>query len=173
MIKKTIKYIFGVVIFVFLLSSCSEKKKLISEFNKNNKNIITIKEIDDSEVFATEEIIDSEIINGFKFSEDNYNYANGNGTIIEQVIENNIGITVRKHEDTMELFTVPSDDGWYRANDMDTLVLLEKPKLNSSVIYTLPEFPIITREFNFGNDNKKLVQFMKLFKLGQKIIEAM
>jgi len=52
---------------------------------------------------------------------------------------------------------------------------------NSVIIQTIEEAPLLAlgtdinipgmpgyREFNFGDDRKKLVQFMKMFKLGQK-----
>jgi len=53
---------------------------------------------------------------------------------------------------------------------------------NSVIIQRIEEAPLLAlgtdinipgmpgyREFNFGNDRKKLVQFMKMFKLGQRI----
>jgi hypothetical protein len=70
-------------------------------------------------------------------------YNNGNGTIIDQRIENGKQITIRKHEDRFELFSVDPNE-WHRANGQDKLFLLEEPNINANIIFKLPEFPILT-----------------------------
>ena len=115
------KYNLYLVFCLFILFSCKER-----QLPKLNDDIM----------------LESTISKSISANE-NYDYFDGNGTIVEEKIENNLKIIVRKHEDILKLFSVPSD-GWYRVNDLLALDLLEKPELNSSIKYTLPEYPIVT-----------------------------
>jgi len=72
------------------------------------------------------------------------NYNNGNGTIIEQKIENNKQITIRKYENRLELYSINSDGGGYRVNGEDILIIFDEPKKNANVIFIIPTFPVIT-----------------------------
>jgi len=78
-----------------------------------------------------------------EISQEDYDYNDGNGTIIERKIENKKIITTRKHEDRLKLFSVPSD-GWDRVNDENVLVIVDEPKFGAAVLFTLPEYPVMT-----------------------------
>ena len=71
------------------------------------------------------------------------NYNNGNGTIVEQKVEDNKQITIRKHEDRLELFSVVFDEA-IRANGVNELVILDKPQINANVVFIIPEYPVVT-----------------------------
>jgi hypothetical protein len=88
-----------------------------------------------------------------------YNYYNGNGTIIEEKFENNKQIITRKHEDRFELYSINPGEG-YRANGVDTLVLLDKPQLDAALIFSIPDSItwintlLFRYEMNFDDDKK-------------------
>lgn len=79
-----------------------------------------------------------------EISQEDFNYNDGNGTIIEKKIENNKIITIRKHEDRLELFSVHFEDGG-RANGENVLVIVDEPKSGAAALFTLPEHPVMTR----------------------------
>jgi hypothetical protein len=82
---------------------------------------------------------------GYIFTEETeYEYNNGNGTIIEQKTENGRQIITRKHEYELELYSINPEQG-YRANGTDILLILDQPQLNSNVVFEIPIYPIITR----------------------------
>jgi len=61
---------------------------------------------------------------------------------------------------------------YYDAEESNSVTIQkieETPLLALGTDVNIPGMPGY-REFNFGDDRRKLVQFMKLFKLGQKII---
>jgi len=70
-------------------------------------------------------------------------------------------------------YKLPSGEILYAYYDVDgsnsvTIQKIEQtPLLALGTNVNIPGMPGY-REFNFGSDNRKLVQFMKLFKLGQK-----
>jgi len=70
-------------------------------------------------------------------------------------------------------YKLPSGEILYAYYDVDgrnsvTIQKIEQPPLLTlGTDINIPGMPGY-REFNFGSDNRKLVQFMKLFKLGQK-----
>jgi hypothetical protein len=70
-------------------------------------------------------------------------------------------------------YKLPSGEILYAYYDVEgsnsvTIQKIEQtPLLALGTNVNIPGMPGY-REFNFGNDNRKLVQFMKLFKLGQK-----
>jgi len=72
----------------------------------------------------------------------NYDYGNGNGTIIERFVENNKKITIRKYETILELYSVTEG---LRANERNILELFEEPNLNSNVLSRIPFDPTITQ----------------------------
>jgi hypothetical protein len=70
-------------------------------------------------------------------------------------------------------YKLPSGEILYAYYDIEgsnsvTIQKIEQsPILSIGTDINIPGMPGY-REFNFGNDNRKLVQFMKLFKLGKK-----
>jgi hypothetical protein len=86
------------MIICLLLNSCSKKTT-----NEDNINLVDIYSYDESfskDESASIEVVDEPFVENENIIDETiYNYNNGNGTILEQIIINNITWTVRKHED--------------------------------------------------------------------------
>lgn len=144
--KKWIKLLIIVCIF-FCYITCSKKtennsvdesvENVKSEETNLESNSINIESnnINVENLGAKKEII-LELIN------ENYDYGNGNGAIIDQVILDNKRITTRKFEDIWGLYSV---DYGIRANKNNALELLEEANIGSNVVYYLPFYPTITK----------------------------
>jgi hypothetical protein len=131
------------IVFIFFCYVTCSKKTENSNVDENVENVkseetnFESNNINSENLGAKEEII-LELIN------ENYDYGNGNGTIIDQVILDNKRITTRKFEVVLELYAY---DGWELLKEpkKSQLESLGDSYYNPNLAYQLPSYPIRTR----------------------------
>lgn len=105
------------IIICLVLINCSGKKIIISE------KVV--------ETLSTQEItlLKEEIVSKYIIDELNYNYDNGNGTILDYKIENEYLVITRKHETRLSLMLFFSQQN----------IIYEEPDINSNELYVITE----------------------------------
>jgi len=139
--KKWIKLLIIVNIFLCYVT-CSKK----SENNNVGESVENVKSeetnfesnnVNSENLGSTEDIV-------FELINENYDYGNGNGTIIDQVILDNKRITTRKFEYVLELYA-HDDWGLLKEPKKSQLEFLGDSYYNPNLAYQLPTYPVITR----------------------------